>query len=290
MGTRRAGEDKRRPEVSPVRVPIPVRSPRHALKPARAGKPSAPAFCTSTSVLEFQKLLHRLKRLVQRPLKGAAGLRKRRGQSRIAELVGIGSSAARSTSRILALQNLRDLVWANVFSRRRRGSLELGFPAGGIMTGKPKTVVLVHGGFVDGSGWEGVYSILRKHGYPVSIVQNPTTSLADDVATLGGSSPRHWPGHSRRALLRGRRRHRSGERSQGGGARVHHGLRSGPGRVGGYPRQRPSAGGAGPPILPPQDGFLFLDREKFPASFAGDVEADKAAFMADSQVPWESRR
>src|SRR5260221_3493235 len=43
-------------------------------------------------------------------------------------------------------------------------------------------VVLVHGGFVDGSGWEGVYKILRKDGYNVSIVQNPTLTLADDVA------------------------------------------------------------------------------------------------------------
>ena len=41
-----------------------------------------------------------------------------------------------------------------------------------------------------------------------------------------------------------------------------------------------------PPILPPQDGYLFLDREKFAASFAGDVPAAQAAFMADSQVPW----
>ena len=41
-----------------------------------------------------------------------------------------------------------------------------------------------------------------------------------------------------------------------------------------------------PPILPPQDGFLFLDREKFAASFAADVDPEQAAFMADSQVPW----
>jgi pimeloyl-ACP methyl ester carboxylesterase len=41
-----------------------------------------------------------------------------------------------------------------------------------------------------------------------------------------------------------------------------------------------------PPILPPQSGFLFLDKAKFPASFAADVAAEKAAFMADSQVPW----
>ena len=54
------------------------------------------------------------------------------------------------------------------------------------MNGKPdstiKTIVLVHGGFVDGSGWEEVYKILKKDGYTVSVVQNPTISLADDVA------------------------------------------------------------------------------------------------------------
>jgi pimeloyl-ACP methyl ester carboxylesterase len=44
------------------------------------------------------------------------------------------------------------------------------------------SVVLVHGGFVDGSGWQGVYNILQQHGYRVSIVQNPTISLDDDVA------------------------------------------------------------------------------------------------------------
>ncbi|GHO60330.1 hypothetical protein KSB_88050 [Ktedonobacter robiniae] len=44
------------------------------------------------------------------------------------------------------------------------------------------TIVLVHGGFVDGSGWEDVYTILTKDGYRVAIVQNPTLSLADDVA------------------------------------------------------------------------------------------------------------
>ena len=45
-----------------------------------------------------------------------------------------------------------------------------------------RNVVLVHGGFVDGSGWEGVYKLLKKDGYAVTIVQNPTLSLADDVA------------------------------------------------------------------------------------------------------------
>ena len=48
----------------------------------------------------------------------------------------------------------------------------------------------------------------------------------------------------------------------------------------------PPPGAPVPPILPPQDGFLFLDREEFHASFAGDLNAEQAAFMADSQVPW----
>jgi hypothetical protein len=58
-------------------------------------------------------------------------------------------------------------------------------------------VVLVHGGFVDGSGWEDVYKILRRDGYRVSIVQNPTLSLSDDVAAtkgllLGRKGPSSW--------------------------------------------------------------------------------------------------
>ena len=52
------------------------------------------------------------------------------------------------------------------------------------------SVVLVHGGFVDGSGWQGVYNILQQHGYRVGIVQNPTISLDDDVAVTKG---RRWP-------------------------------------------------------------------------------------------------
>ena len=44
------------------------------------------------------------------------------------------------------------------------------------------SVVLVHGGFVDGSGWKGVYRVLQRGGYAVSVVQNPTVSLSDDVA------------------------------------------------------------------------------------------------------------
>ena len=58
------------------------------------------------------------------------------------------------------------------------------------------------------------------------------------------------------------------------------------GRVGEHADRRSPPDAPAPPILPPQDGFLFLDQEKFHDSFAGDVDADEAAFMADSQVPW----
>lgn len=147
------------------------------------------------------------------------------------------------------------------------------------------TVVLVHGNFVDGSGWRGVYKILTRDGYPVTVVQNPTISLADDVAVtrraIGAQSgPVILVGHSY------------------GGAVIS--------EAGNDPKVTalvfvtafaPDKGesvqtlignpppGAGPPLLPPQDGFLVLDRSKFAAAFAADVNAEEAAFMAASQVP-----
>ena len=91
-----------------------------------------------------------------------------------------------------------------------------------------ESVVLVHGGFVDGSGWEDVYKALRKDGYPVSIVQNPTVSLADDVAATrrvldAQSAPVILVGHSYGGVVD----HRGRQPSQGGWARVHRGLRAG---------------------------------------------------------------
>jgi len=154
-------------------------------------------------------------------------------------------------------------------------------------TKRSLAVVLVHGGFVDGSGWEGVYQILKKDGFKVAVVQNPTISLADDVAVTkrviaAQGGPVVLVGHSY------------------GGAVIT--------EAGNDPNvvslvyvaafaldegesvatliKDPVPGEAAPPILPPNDGFLLLDSEKFPASFAGDVEPEKAAFMADSQVPW----
>lgn len=148
-------------------------------------------------------------------------------------------------------------------------------------------VVLVHGGFVDGSGWEGVYKNLTEKGYNVSIVQNPTISLVDDVAV----TKRVIAAQNGRVVLVGH--------SYGGVVITEAGNDP---KVAGLVYiaafapdggesietliQNTPPGAPVPPILPPQDGFLFLDRSQFAASFAADVKPDLAAFMADSQVPW----
>ncbi len=149
------------------------------------------------------------------------------------------------------------------------------------------TIVLVHGGFVDGSGWRGVYDALRSDGFDVRVVQNPTKSLADDdttvrdvLDTIGG--PVVLVGHS-----------------YGGAVITEAGTHD---RVAALvyitafaPDQGESvqsliatfpADGPQPPILPPVNGYLFLDRAKFHESFAADLADEDAAFLADAQVPW----
>lgn len=150
-----------------------------------------------------------------------------------------------------------------------------------------KNIVLVHGGFVDGSGWEGVYSILKKDGYNVSIVQNPTLSLADDVAvtrrTLAAQDgPAILVGHSYGGAVITE----AGNDPKVAGLVYITAFAPDKGESVATLIQNPPPGAPVPPILPPQDGYLFLDRAKFTASFAADVNAEKAAFMADSQVPW----
>jgi pimeloyl-ACP methyl ester carboxylesterase len=150
-----------------------------------------------------------------------------------------------------------------------------------------RNVVLVHGGFVDGSGWEGVYRALRKRGYNVSIVQNPTLSLADDVAvtkrTLAAQDgPAILVGHSYGGAVVTE----AGQDAKVAGLVYVAAFAPDTGESVASLIQNPPPGVPVPPILPPQDGFLFLDKAKFAASFAADVDADAAAFMADSQVPW----
>ncbi|MGE0281132.1 MAG: alpha/beta fold hydrolase [Rhizobiaceae bacterium] len=150
-----------------------------------------------------------------------------------------------------------------------------------------KNVVLVHGGFVDGSGWQGVYNILKKDGYNVTIVQNPTTSLADDVAvTRRAIAQQDGPvvlvGHSYGGVVVSE----AGTDEKVKSVVYIAAFAPDKGESVSTLIANPPAGAPVPPILPPVDGFLFLDKEKFAASFAADVDADAAAFMADSQVPW----
>jgi pimeloyl-ACP methyl ester carboxylesterase len=160
-------------------------------------------------------------------------------------------------------------------------------PIAGSAAEADKAIVLVHGGFVDGSGWRGVYDILKQRGYDVTVVQNPTVSLAGDVAATRAaiaaeSKPVILVGHSY------------------GGAVIS--------EAGNDPRvvglvyiaafapdaresiatliANPAPGAPVPPILPPRDGTLLLDKEKFAEAFAADLEPSVAAFMADSQIPW----
>ena len=148
-------------------------------------------------------------------------------------------------------------------------------------------VVLVHGGFVDGSGWEGVYRILRKDGFTVTIVQNPTLSLAGDVAVTKRAlaaldGPAILVGHSYGGVVITE----AGDDPKVAGLVYIAAFAPDKGESVSSLIKNPPAGAPVPPILPPQDGFLFLDRAKFAASFAADVNADAAAFMADAQVPW----
>jgi pimeloyl-ACP methyl ester carboxylesterase len=150
-----------------------------------------------------------------------------------------------------------------------------------------RTVVLVHGGFVDGSGWESVYNILRKDGYTVAIVQNPTISLADDVATTKRTiamqnDPVILVGHSYGGAVITE----AGNDPKVTGLVYIAAFAPDQGESVSTLIKDPPPDAPVPPILPPQDGYLFLDKAKFPASFAADVEAEKAAFMADSQLPW----
>ena len=155
------------------------------------------------------------------------------------------------------------------------------------MTEHSATIVLVHGGFVDGAGWEGVYNILKKDGYNVSIVQNPTTSLAADVAATRqiiaqANGPVVLVGHSYGGVV---------ITEAGNDPKVSKlvyitAFAADKGESVASLIKDPPPGAPVPPILPPQDGYLFLDRTRFADSFAADVEAEKAAFMADSQVPW----
>jgi pimeloyl-ACP methyl ester carboxylesterase len=148
-------------------------------------------------------------------------------------------------------------------------------------------IVLVHGAFVDGAHWEAVYKILKRDGYSVSVVQNPTISLEDDVAV------------TRRVLARQRTPTILVGHSYGGAVITEAGndptvaalvyiaaFAPDRGESVATITKAPPLDTPVSPMLAPQEGFLFLDKAKFADSYAADVDSEKAAFWADSQVPW----
>jgi pimeloyl-ACP methyl ester carboxylesterase len=152
---------------------------------------------------------------------------------------------------------------------------------------KAETIVLVHGGFVDGSGWQSVHNILKKDGYNVSVVQNSTTSLAEDVATTKNviaaqDGPVILVGHSYGGAVITE----AGNDPKVAALVYITAFAPDKGESVNTLIANPPPGAPVPPILPPQNGFLFLDKAKFAASFAADVAPEQADFMADSQVPW----
>ena len=150
-----------------------------------------------------------------------------------------------------------------------------------------KNVVLVHGGFVDGSGWEGVYRALRRDGFAVSVVQNRTISLADDVAVTrrvlaAQDGPVILVGHSYGGAVITE----AGNDPKVVGLVYIAAFAPDRGESVATLIKDPPPGAPVPPILPPTDGYLLLDKQKFAASFAADVDPELSSFMADAQMPW----
>ncbi|MEA3049726.1 MAG: hypothetical protein QOG84_1562 [Sphingomonadales bacterium] len=150
-----------------------------------------------------------------------------------------------------------------------------------------KSIVLVHGGFVDGSGWEGTYKALTRQGYKVGIVQNPTITLPEDVAATkrvidAAEGDVILVGHSYGGVVITE----AGNHPKVAGLVYITAFAPDAGESVGKLIANPPPGAPVPPILPPVDGFLMLDEARFAASFAADVEPEQADFMAKSQVPW----
>jgi pimeloyl-ACP methyl ester carboxylesterase len=151
----------------------------------------------------------------------------------------------------------------------------------------PLSILLLHGGFVDGSGWEQVHNMLKNDGYSVSVVQNPTSSLADDVAATkrvvaGETNPVILVGHSYAGVVITE----AGNDPNVAGLVYIAAFAPDRGESVASLIKNPAPGAPMPPILPPQAGYLLLDRSKFAASFAADLPKEKASFMANSQLPW----
>lgn len=152
---------------------------------------------------------------------------------------------------------------------------------------KPLSVVLVHGAFVDASGWRSVYDRLTRDGYEVLVVQNPTVTLKDDVAATENAiaAARHP------VILVGHSYGGSVITEAGNDPKVRSlvylaAFAPDAGESVAKLAATPVPGEPGAPLLPPKHGFLIVDPARFATAFAADVDAGTTAFMARSQVPW----
>jgi len=155
------------------------------------------------------------------------------------------------------------------------------------MSAGVRNVVLVHGGFVDGSGWQQVYDLLTQDGFSVSVVQNPTLSLEGDATATRQildrqDGPTVLVGHSYGGAVISE----AGTHEKVAALAYIAAFAPDKGESVGTLVADPAPGAPVPPIVPSEDGFLFLDKEKFHHSFAGDLSPERAAFLADAQVPW----
>ena len=149
------------------------------------------------------------------------------------------------------------------------------------------TILLIHGGFVDGSGWQPVHDLLRRDGYDVAVVQNPTVTLEGDVAAVNHvleefDGPIVLVGHSYGGVVITE----SGTHPQVSALVYIAAFAPDAGESVQTLIADPPPGAPVPPILPPRNGYLALDKDKFHDSFAGDLKPELAEFMANSQVPW----
>lgn len=170
------------------------------------------------------------------------------------------------------------------------GSVSLGVMATGATAsgaGRINNIVLVHGAFVDGSGWEAVHRLLVDKGYQVRVVQHTTASLATDVAATKAvvdaqDGPVILVGHSYGGVvITEAGNHPKVSRLVYVAAFVPDAGESVQKLI-----ANPSPDASPPPIVPNADGSLLLDPAKFGAAFGQDLPAQRVAFLAHSQLPW----
>jgi pimeloyl-ACP methyl ester carboxylesterase len=153
---------------------------------------------------------------------------------------------------------------------------------------KPVSIVLVHGAFVDGSGWKSVFDMLTAQGYEVLVVQNPTISLSGDVTATEQviAAARHpviLVGHSYGGMVITQ----VGDDPKVQGLVYIAAFAPDSGEsVASLAEQSPPPGESAAPLLPPDGGYLQVDPAKFPTAFAADVDTSITRFMAVAQVPW----